>query len=79
MREAYRRTRKDGAAGIDGVTAEDYGKDLGVNLDDLLNLIKSGSYVAPPVRAYSKNSAWTIGEIVSTALSKFLSGTGRSS
>ncbi len=49
MREAYRRTWKDGAAGIDGVTAEDYEKDLGVNLDDLLNRIKLGSYVAPLV------------------------------
>ena len=28
MREAYRRTRKDGATGIDGVTAADYEKDL---------------------------------------------------
>ena len=26
MREAYRRTRKDGATGIDGVTAADYEK-----------------------------------------------------
>ena len=52
MREAYRRTRKDGAAGIDGVTAEDYEKDLGANLDDLLNRIKLGSYVAPPVRRH---------------------------
>ena len=29
MREAYRRTRKDGAAGIDGVTVADYETDLG--------------------------------------------------
>ena len=43
MREAYRQTRKDVAAGIDGVTAEDYEKDLGVSLDDLLNRIKLGS------------------------------------
>ena len=49
MREAYRLTRKDGAAGIDGVTAADYEKDLEANLLDLLGRIKSGSYVAPPV------------------------------
>ena len=24
LKEAYRRTRKDGAVGVDGVTAEDY-------------------------------------------------------
>ena len=52
MREAYRRTRKDGAAGIDGVTADHYEKDLGANLEDLLNRIESGSYFAPPVRRH---------------------------
>ena len=50
MREAYRLTRKDGAAGIDGVTAADYEKDLEANLLDLLGRIKSGSYHAPPVK-----------------------------
>ena len=35
--DPYRRTRKDGAAGIDGVTGADYEKDLEVNLEDLLN------------------------------------------
>ena len=44
MSEAYRRTRKDGATGIDGVTAADYEKDLEANLESLLNRIKSGSY-----------------------------------
>ncbi len=52
MREAYRRTRKDGATGIDGVTAADYEKDLEANLDDLLDRIKSGRYFAPPVRRH---------------------------
>jgi len=50
MREAYRLTRKDGAPGIDGVTAKDYEANLEANLLDLLERIKSGSYVAPPVR-----------------------------
>ena len=40
MREAYRRTRKDGATGIDGVTAADYEKDLEANLESLLDRIK---------------------------------------
>ena len=52
MSEAYRRTRKDGATGIDGVTATDYEKDLEANLESLLNRIKSGSYRAPPVRRH---------------------------
>src|SRR4051812_26898775 len=50
MREAYRLTRKDGAAGIDGVTAAAYEVQLEANLRDLLDRIKSGRYQAPPVR-----------------------------
>ena len=52
MREAWRRTRKDGAVGVDGVTAEEYEADLEANLHDLLNRIKSGRYIAPPVRRH---------------------------
>jgi len=50
MREAYRRTRKDGATGIDGVTASAYEANLEANLLDLLERLKSGRYHAPPVR-----------------------------
>jgi len=50
MMEAYRLTRKDGAPGIDGVTAADYEANLEANLLDLLERIKSGRYHAPPVR-----------------------------
>ncbi len=50
MKEAYRLTRKDGAPGIDGVTAADYEAKLEDNLRDLLDRIKSGRYHAPPVR-----------------------------
>ena len=50
MKEAYRLTRKDGAPGIDGVTAADYEVNLEANLLDLLDRIKSGRYHAPPVR-----------------------------
>src|ERR1700726_3146541 len=50
MREAYLQTRKDGATGIDGVTAADYEANLEANLRDLLERIKSGRYKAPPVR-----------------------------
>ena len=52
MREAYRLTRKDGATGIDGVSAADYEKDLEANLESLLDRIKSGGYRAPPVRRH---------------------------
>ncbi len=50
MKEAYRLTRKDGAPGIDGVTAADYEVNLETRLLDLLERIKSGRYRAPPVR-----------------------------
>src|SRR5262245_18418498 len=50
MKEAYRLTRKDGAPGIDGVTAADYAQNLEANLLDLLERIESGRYQAPPVR-----------------------------
>lgn len=48
--EAFRRTRKDGAAGVDGVTAEQYAANLDANLESLLNRFKSGTYRAPPVK-----------------------------
>jgi RNA-directed DNA polymerase len=51
LHEAYRRVRKDGAAGIDGQTAEEYANDLENNLQSLLDRAKSGErYRAPPVR-----------------------------
>lgn len=50
MKEAYRRTRKDGAVGVDGQTAEEYATDLEGNLARLLERAKSGTYRAPPVK-----------------------------
>jgi RNA-directed DNA polymerase len=50
MKEAYRRTRKNGAAGVDGQTAADYEVRLEENLTSLLDRAKGGTYRAPPVR-----------------------------
>lgn len=50
LREAYRRTRKDGATGVDGTTAAEYEANLEDNLRSLLGRFKSGTYKAPPVR-----------------------------
>lgn len=54
MREAYKRTRKDGAPGVDGETADDFAADLDANLERMLDLMLSkaqqGRYRAPPVR-----------------------------
>jgi RNA-directed DNA polymerase len=50
LHEAYNRTRKDGAAGVDGQTGKDYEANLEGNLQALLDRAKSGTYVAPPVR-----------------------------
>jgi RNA-directed DNA polymerase len=48
--EAYLRTRKDGAVGVDGQTAEGYADNLRDNLQALVDRAKSGTYFAPPVR-----------------------------
>lgn len=48
--EAYRLTRKSGAVGVDGESAEDFAANLDENLRDLLDGFKSGRYRAPPVR-----------------------------
>ncbi|SRR6266540_3537702 len=50
MREAHRRTRKDGAPGVDGQSADEYAAHLEDNLRSLLERAKSGTYRAPPVR-----------------------------
>jgi RNA-directed DNA polymerase len=50
LREAHRRTRKDGARGVDGQSAMQYEADLEGNLQSLLDRTKSGTYRAPPVR-----------------------------
>jgi group II intron reverse transcriptase/maturase len=48
--EAFLRTRRDGATGVDGQTAEDYAANLRANLQSLLDRAKSGTYRAPPVQ-----------------------------
>jgi hypothetical protein len=51
LQEAYRRTRKDAAVGIDGQTGLEYAEHLEDNLRSLLERAKSGDhYKAPPVR-----------------------------
>jgi RNA-directed DNA polymerase len=50
MLEAFQRTRKDGAPGVDGRTAQDYSFGLGDKFEALLDRAKSGTYRAPPVR-----------------------------
>jgi RNA-directed DNA polymerase len=50
--EAYRRVKANkGAAGVDGVTIEQYEQDLKNNLFKLWNRLSSGSYFPPPVKA----------------------------
>lgn len=48
--EAFRRTRKAAAAGIDGKTAATYARNLDENLSNLLQRLKAGRYRAPAVR-----------------------------
>ena len=45
LREAYRRTRKDGAVGVDGVTSAQYETNLEENLTSLLERFKTGKWL----------------------------------
>jgi RNA-directed DNA polymerase len=62
LHDAYRQTRKDGAAGVDGQTGKDYEANLQANLQSLLDRAKSGTYVAPPVRRAHIPKAGSPGE-----------------
>ncbi|MBN2353788.1 MAG: hypothetical protein JXD23_14540 [Spirochaetales bacterium] len=48
--EACKATRKDGALGVDGQSAEEYAGHLRENLERLEDGFKSGRYKAPPVK-----------------------------
>ncbi len=51
--EAHRRTRKNAAPGVDGVSGREYAEneeELHAKLQSLLNHAKSGTFKAPPVR-----------------------------
>ena len=50
LRQAYFALKRDAAAGIDGQTWHQYGKDLEGNLRDLASRVKRGAYRAKPVR-----------------------------
>lgn len=50
LKEAYARLRKASAPGVDGQRVVTYGENLESNLEGLLGRVKSGRYVAPPVR-----------------------------
>jgi RNA-directed DNA polymerase len=52
MEYAYECTRKDGAVGVDGQTAEEYAVNLRSNLAGLIDRLKSGRYRAPPLRRH---------------------------
>lgn len=47
---SFRQLRRDAAAGIDGVTVQEYEKDLERNLKDLHSRMKEGRYLAQPLR-----------------------------
>jgi len=50
MHCAYEMTRRDGAAGVDGMVAAEYEVGLMARLQKLEELLKSGTYRAPPVK-----------------------------
>jgi group II intron reverse transcriptase/maturase len=50
LRECFQRLRKDAAAGIDGVTKEEYAENLDTNLANLLERLHRMAYIPQPVR-----------------------------
>ncbi len=50
LKRAFRRIRKGAAAGVDGITKEDYEQNLEDNLRDLLERMKSKRYRHQPIR-----------------------------
>lgn len=50
MREAFKRTRKNGAVGVDGQCAEAFAENLESNLQALVDALHDPNYKAPPVR-----------------------------
>jgi group II intron reverse transcriptase/maturase len=50
LEEAYRRTSKGGAVGVDGQSGTSYGENLAANIQNLHARLKAGLYKAPPVR-----------------------------
>src|SRR5579875_3127251 len=50
LRAAYRAINPKAAPGVDQVTWDAYGQNLGVNLEDLLRRVHSGAYRASPSR-----------------------------
>ena len=50
LERAYRRIRKDGAVGVDGVTKEQYGQKLQENLENLHERLKAKQYRHQPIR-----------------------------
>ena len=52
LREAYLGLKRNAAAGVDGVTWSEYGRNLESNLEDLSSRLRRGAYRAPPVRRH---------------------------
>lgn len=50
LARAYHRLRKDAAVGIDGVTVEEYGRDLELRLEDLVTRLRAKRYRHQPLR-----------------------------
>lgn len=50
LRRAFQRIRKDAAAGVDGITKEQYGQNLEGNLAALHERLKTGRYRHQPIR-----------------------------
>jgi hypothetical protein len=68
LREAFRRTRKDGAPGVDGQTAAAYGERLEENLQSLLDRFKSGNLGTPTLFRHAADLSIRIRRVTPRAL-----------
>lgn len=50
LREAYKKTRKNGSPGVSGATGKDYEEKLEKNLEELYGRVRQGQYQAPAIK-----------------------------
>jgi RNA-directed DNA polymerase len=76
LERAYRRLRKEAAVGIDGITVEQYGEQLAMNLQALRERMKAGRYRHQPIRRVNilKASGGTRPIGISTVEDKIVQG-----
>jgi retron-type reverse transcriptase len=79
LERVYRRLRRDAAAGVDGITVEQYGEPLAANLQALRERLRVGQYRHQPIRRVNipKDNGMTRPIGISTVEDKIVQGAVR--